>query len=93
MARIKYYYNTETCSYERIKTSKWDVFFDLLGFLTVSLVIAIGIFWGYTTYFGSPQEAWLRQENSRLRFHYDQLQQEVEKSNEVLAYLQDQDIL
>ncbi|MFM2428129.1 MAG: hypothetical protein RL012_13 [Bacteroidota bacterium] len=91
MARIKYYYNAETCNYERIKTSKWGVFFDLLGFLTVSLVIAVGIFWGYTAYFDSPQEAWLRKENSLLRFHYDQIRQEIDKGNEVLAYLKDQD--
>lgn len=66
-------------------------FFDLLGFLTVSLVMAIGIFWGYTACFDSPQEAWLRKENSLLRFHYDQIRQEIDKSNEVLPHLQDQD--
>lgn len=91
MARIKYYYDTETCNYESIKTSKWDVFFDLLGFLAVALVIAIGIFWGYTTYFDSPQEARLKQENALLQLHYDQIQQEIDKSNQVLAHLQDQD--
>jgi len=91
MARIKYYYDTETCNYESIKPSKWDVFFDLLGFLTVSFVIAIGIFWGYTAYFESPREARLRQENALLQFHYDQIRQEIDKSNGVLTYLQDQD--
>ena len=91
MARIKYYYDTETCNYERIKTSKWDVLFDLLGFLAVAFLIAIGIFWGYATYFDSPKEAALKQENALLQLHYDQIQQELAKSNQVLAHLQDQD--
>jgi murein DD-endopeptidase MepM/ murein hydrolase activator NlpD len=91
MARIKYYYNTETCSYERIKTSKWDVFINLLGFLAVSCIIAVIILSGYVTYFDSPQEAQLKQENALLHFHYDQIRQEIDKSHQVLAYLQNQD--
>jgi murein DD-endopeptidase MepM/ murein hydrolase activator NlpD len=91
MARIKYYYDTDTCNYESIKISRWGVFFDLLGFLAVSFAIAVGIFWGYTTCFDSPQEARLKRENALLRFHYDQIRQEIDKSHRVLAYLQDQD--
>lgn len=91
MARIKYYYNTDTCNYERVENSNWNVLFDLLGFFSVSFVIAIGIFWGYTTYFDSPKEARLKQENELLTQHYDQIQDEIEQSNRVLAYLQKQD--
>jgi len=43
MARIKYYYDTETCKYERIKVSTWDVALNLLGFLSVAIIIAVGI--------------------------------------------------
>lgn len=91
MARIKYYYNTETCNYENIKTSKWDVFFNVLGFLAVACVIAAGIFWSYTAYFDAPQEALLKQKNSLLQSHYDHIWQEIDKSNQVLAHLQNQD--
>lgn len=91
MARTKYYYNKETCNYERIKPSRWDVFFDALGFLAVSSVLAIGIFWVSSTYFDSPKERSLKQENASLKQHYDQLQQAVEQSHQVLAHLQKQD--
>ncbi|MEL6606749.1 MAG: M23 family metallopeptidase [Bacteroidota bacterium] len=91
MARIKYYYNTETCNYERVETSKWDIFFDLLGFLSISLIIAICIFSGYSKYFDSPKELQLKQENALLKQHYDELQQAVEQSHQVLAHLQKQD--
>ena len=91
MARIKYHYNTGTCNYERIKPSIWNVFFNLLGFLAVSFLFAIGISWGYSNYFGSPQEKRLRQENALLQYHYNKIRQEIDESHQTLAYLQDQD--
>lgn len=91
MARIKYYYDTETCNYERIKTSRWNTFFDLVGFLSSSFLIAVCIFWSYTAYFDSPRETRLKQENDLLRTHYAQIQKEIENSNQVLAYLRHQD--
>ena len=57
MARIKYYYDTETCKYERVKVSTWDVVLNLLGFLSVAMIIAIAIVIIYSTYFESPKEA------------------------------------
>lgn len=91
MARIKYYYNTKTCNYEKITVSHWDVVFDLLGYLTISLVFAITVSLLYHTYFDSPKEAKLRKANEVLKFHYELIQQEMNKGNEVLAYLQDRD--
>jgi murein DD-endopeptidase MepM/ murein hydrolase activator NlpD len=91
MARIKYYYDTRTCKYERIRISRWGAFFYVLGFLAFSCVMATAIFEGYITYFESPQEARLKKENTLLQLHYEQIRQEIEKSNQVLAYLQDQD--
>lgn len=91
MARIKYYYNTETCNYEKIKTSIWDLVFDVLGYLTMSLVLALGITLLYHKYFDSPKEAALRQANETLKLHYEKLQQEINKGNEVLSMLQERD--
>jgi murein DD-endopeptidase MepM/ murein hydrolase activator NlpD len=91
MVRIKYYYNTKTCNYERIKVTKWDILFNILGYLTVSLILAITITLVYYTYFDSPKEAKLKQANETLKFHYDLIQQELNKGNELLSYLQDRD--
>ena len=63
MARIKYYYDTESCRYERIRTSKWDILVNSLAFLTVATVIATGLVYGYMLYFESPEETQLRKEN------------------------------
>ena len=91
MARIKYYYDTETCKYERVKVSSWDVTLNFLGFLSVALILAVGILFGYSTYFDSPKEALLKKQNEELNFHYNLMQKEMENANQMLTALQDRD--
>ena len=91
MARIKYYYDTETCKYERVKVSTWDVLLNLMGFLTVALVLAVGILLLYYNYFESPKEAQLRKENDELKFHYEILEKEMDKVSDMLDVLEERD--
>ena len=91
MARIKYYYDTESCRYERIKVSTWDIIWNSLGFLTLAFLIAGGITFVYIRYFESPEEALLRKENEELRMYYDLLSKQVADANEMLSSLQDRD--
>ena len=91
MARIKYYYDTESCRYERIRVSTWDIIWNSLGFLTLALLLAAGIVFVYITYFESPEEALLRKENEELKIYYDLLSTEVENANNMLSNLQERD--
>jgi len=91
MARIKYYYDTETCKYERVRVSTWDVTLNFLGFLSVAVLLAIGILISYSTYFDSPKETLLKKQNEELKFHYDLLKKEMDNSNQMLTALQDRD--
>lgn len=91
MARIKYYYDTETCKYERVKVSKWDITLNLLGFFAVSLIIAIIILFGRDAYFDSPKEAALKKENSELKLHIDLMNKEMETVSSVLSALEQRD--
>ncbi|MBV6645720.1 MAG: M23 family metallopeptidase [Cyclobacteriaceae bacterium] len=91
MARIKYYYDTESCRYERIRVSTWDVIWNALGFLMVALVLAGGIVYVYIKYFESPEEAQLRKENAELHLYYDLLGQDLDEANKMLTSLQDRD--
>jgi len=91
MARIKYYYDTESCRYERIKVSTWDIIWNSLGFLTLALIMAAGIVFVYIEYFESPEEALLRKENEELRLYYDLLSQEMATANNMLYNLQERD--
>ena len=91
MARIKYYYDTETCKYERVKVSKWDIILNLLGFFAVSLIIAIIILFGRDAYFDSPEEAALKKENSELKLHIDLMNKEMATVSNVLSALEQRD--
>lgn len=91
MARIKYYYDTETCKYERVKISRWDLFLNSLGFLTVALIFAIGLIMVYNHYFDSPKEALLKKENQEMRLYYELMNKEVDDMKEMLSVLQDKD--
>ena len=73
MARIKYYYDTESCKYERIKVSTWDIILNLLGFFSVSFIISVIIVVLFSTYFESPKEMLLQKENQELKIYYDLL--------------------
>jgi hypothetical protein len=91
MARIKYYYDTETCKYERVKVGTWDILLSLLGFLSVATVIAIAMVLVYNTYFESPKEAMLKKENEELKLFYDIVNGEMDGVKEMLAALQKRD--
>ncbi|WP_421889537.1 peptidoglycan DD-metalloendopeptidase family protein [Marinoscillum sp.] len=91
MARIKYYYDTESCRYERIRVSSWDILWNSLGFLMLAMLLAGGIVVIYTKYFESPEEALLRKENEELRMYYELLSKEVTDANQMLASLQERD--
>ena len=91
MARIKYYYDTESCRYERIRTSKWDIFINSLAFLTVATVIATGLVYGYMVYFESPEEVQLRKENQELLMYYNLMGEDMESISQVLQGMQDRD--
>lgn len=91
MARIKYYYDTETCKYERVKVSKWDISLNLLGFFAVALIIATMIVISRDAFFDSPKEASLKKENSELKLHYDLLDNEMDKVLSALMALEERD--
>jgi murein DD-endopeptidase MepM/ murein hydrolase activator NlpD len=91
MARIKYYYDTESCRYERIRVSTWDIIFNAMGFITLSLVLAFGIVYLYIRYFESPEEAQLRKENADLQIYYDLLSKDLDEANQMLSALQERD--
>lgn len=84
MARIKYYYDTETCKYERVKTKKTDIILNMLGFLALTTVMACIILFFYVSYFESPKELMLKNEVNELKYYYSQLSNDVETMHKTL---------
>ena len=91
MSKIKYYYDTETCKYERIRISRWDVFLNVLGFVSLVLVAGVCLIIIFDTYFESPKAARLKKENEELEFYYNMLSKDMERANEMLGSLQERD--
>lgn len=91
MARIKYYYDTETCKYERIKTTTGDLILNTLGFLSLTLALAVGLLILYSNYFESPKELLLKNEVKEMKFYYDNLQKEVDKLSTILTGMEYRD--
>lgn len=79
MARIKYYYDTETCRYERVKTTAGDIVFNVLGVLSLSLALAVGLLFVYSSYFESPKELILKNELQEMEFYYNSLSEKVDQ--------------
>ncbi|HCZ34343.1 MAG TPA: peptidase M23, partial [Cytophagales bacterium] len=91
MARIKYYYDTETCKYERIKTSTGDIILNAFGILCLGVTIAACLLIVGSTYFESPKELLLRNEVKEMEFYYENLSAEVEKLQKQLSNIEYRD--
>lgn len=91
MARIKYYYDTETCKYERIKTSTGDIILNTLGIMSLTVAMAVGLLIAYSSYFESPKELILKNEVTELEFYYENLTKSVEKLQTQLANMEYRD--
>ncbi len=88
MARIKYYYDTETCKYERVRTKTSDIVVNALSIFSGVLVMAFVLLLVLNNYFESPKELILKNEVTELEYYYNNLQQDVKKLNEQLAQME-----
>jgi murein DD-endopeptidase MepM/ murein hydrolase activator NlpD len=91
MARIKYYYDTETCKYERVRTRKSDIVLNALGLVALTVMMAAGLLILYDNYFESPKELILKNEVKELEFYYDKLNKDVEVLNNILGNIENRD--
>jgi murein DD-endopeptidase MepM/ murein hydrolase activator NlpD len=91
MARIKYYYDTETCKYERVKAKKSDIVLNALGILSLIVAAAVILVIVYINYFESPKELMQRNKLSEQDFYIENLSKEVEMMREVLADVENRD--
>ncbi len=91
MAKIKYYYDTVTCKYERVKTTTSDIVFNVLGIFSLSLVLAAGMVLLYGNYFESPKELILKNEVREMEFYYENLTKKVDQLSKIVNDLEYRD--
>ncbi|HTF18198.1 MAG TPA: M23 family metallopeptidase [Chryseolinea sp.] len=91
MARIKYYYDTETCKYERVRTRTSDVILNALGIGSMTVCLAVGLLILYSTYFESPKELLLKNEVREMEFYYESLSKDVQTLSNILENVEYRD--
>ncbi len=91
MARIKYYYDTETCKYERVRTKNSDIILNTLGIVSLTLSLAVALLILYSNYFESPKEVMLKNQVQELEFYYNNLNKDVEQLREILSSIEHRD--
>ena len=89
MDKHKYYYNPETCRYERIKKLK-KIFFKINRVYNYSY-FKFHLVNIYDTYFESPKIVQLKKENQELQTHYEILNKEVNVAYKMLNNLEERD--
>lgn len=91
MAKVKYFYNPETCTYERVRVKPLDIVLNLSVFLTLAVVLAIVFTMVYGRIYKSEQEITLREENQQLLEHYNLLNRELTDVQNILEEIQKRD--
>ena len=91
MAKVKYYYDSDTLSYRKITAKKSDYYkktiFGILGVLLTAFVGFIVL----SQFIMSPSERAQKRELENLKLHYELLSKRMEESSSVLAQLQERD--
>ena len=91
MAKVRYYYNTETCKYEPIKVTKKAMIWNIIAFLSISFVMALGIIYLYRTNFTPIKESVLRAKNDKLKLDWAVLREELNTAYEHVEELEFKD--
>lgn len=91
MAKTKYYFNSQTLKYEKVKLS-WGVrILKGLGFLSTALVFSFLIIAFAYTFLDSPKEKQLKREISALNLQYNILKSRLKQMDLVMNDLQQRD--
>lgn len=91
MSKVKYKYNTQTLTYEKVELSWKHRLRKFLGYLaTGSVFAAVTIVIAYNV-IESPKEKQLERELGQMQFQYEVLNRKLEQVNDVLAEMQERD--
>ncbi len=85
MAKIKYYYDKESCKYIRVKTTTGDVILNTVGIFSLTMAMAVGLLMLYSNYFESPKEVILKSEVKEMEFYFEELQKKVTDLDKILV--------
>jgi len=91
MAKVKYYYDSDTLSYRKIELRRRDKFKRITGLLLSAMVL--GLLFTFISYqfFDSPKEKAQKREIENMKLRYELLTKKMSQAQEVLAEIQERD--
>jgi murein DD-endopeptidase MepM/ murein hydrolase activator NlpD len=91
MPRIKYKFNPESLSFDRVRLGIKKLIFRGLAYLMGSVIIALGYWILFAAFFDSPREKALEREIEQLTLQYELIHREMADIEKVLDGLQKTD--
>lgn len=91
MSKTKYYYDTNTCKYEPVALTFKDILLDGVMYISMILLAAVGVVVIYMSFYDTPKEVSLREENEKLQFYYTILDKQLSEYSNMLTHLQERD--
>ena len=91
MAKVKYYYDSDTLSYRKIELRKRDKFKRILGFILSSVLMGLFLMFITFQFIESPKEKAQKRELENMELNYGLLNKKMSQVENVLEGLQHRD--
>jgi len=91
MAKVKYYYDSDTLSYRKIELRKRDRFRKMVVFLLVSAMAGALMVFVMYQFIESPRQKVLKRELENMKLHYELLDKKMLQAQDVLGGMQVRD--
>jgi len=91
MAKVKFYYDSETLSYQRIQVDRKTKFKNSMFFVAALVLVAFIGFVGFSYLIKSPSQIAQQRKLENLQLHFELLSKRIDDGTEVLNEIQDRD--
>lgn len=91
MAKVKYYYDSETLSYRKVETKKSKLFFRSMLFILLSFCFGLVLFLFADSFLASPELKKARNKVEYLELQLDEMQKDVGQLARVIENVEDRD--
>ena len=91
MAKVKFYYDSDTLSYRRIKVKRKTKVKNSLLFVSAAVIIALIGFVGFSYVLKSPSQLDDERELENLKLNFELLSKRIDEGTSVLEEIQDRD--
>jgi len=91
MAKVKYYYDSDTLSYRKIELRKRDKFRKTMLFIVASALMGGFIVFVMYQFVESPRQKVMKRELENMKLHYELLEKKMVQAEEVLDGIQKRD--